>query len=161
VAQESQSGHQSTLKSVHLIDIEFVPKAVWSSTTTLPFVSEGADAGRITTGSDSETIVIGVVRLKDYLSEPIDFLKMDIEGAETEVLCDCADSLSNVSHLFVEYHSISGQRQTIDKLLATLIGAAFGVYIHPTFTSSNPFLSIDEILGMDLQLNIFACRQRQ
>ena len=129
--------------------------------TTLPFVSEGADAGRITTSPVSQTIEIAAVRLKDYLSEPIDFLKMDIEGAETEVLCDRADSLSNVSNLFVEYHSISGQRQTIDRLLATLIGAAFRVHIHSTFTSSNPFSSIDEIFGMDLQLNIFACRQRQ
>jgi hypothetical protein len=84
---------------------------------------------------------------------------MDIEGAETEVLCDCADCLFNVSHLFVEYHSFVGKKQTISKLLGTLIDANFRVDIHSALTSSHPFLSIDEYLGMDLQLNIFAYRK--
>lgn len=138
-----------------------MPKAVWSSTTIRQFLSEGADAGRIITGSSSQTIAIDAVRLKDYLSEPIDFLKLDIEGAETEVLRDCADSLSNVGNLFVEYHSFVGQNQTMNKLLDTLIDANFRVQIHSAFTSSHPFLTIEQNLGMDLQLNIFAYRQRQ
>jgi len=31
---------------------------------------------------------------------PVDFLKLDVEGAETEVLSDCADLLGRVENLF-------------------------------------------------------------
>ena len=142
-----------------LTDLELVPKGVWSSATTLRFASEGSDSGRIGTLPGAKVIEIDTVRLKDYLGETIDFLKMDIEGAETEVLSDCADRLGNVRRLFVEYHSFKGQAQTLDQLLALLRTAGFRVQIHPVLASAQPFVAIVEHLEMDLQLNIFAYRE--
>jgi len=40
-------------------------------------------------------------------------LKIDIEGAEYDVLKDCEDSLENVKNIFVEYHSKKTDSDTI------------------------------------------------
>ena len=50
-------------------------------------------ASRIETGAINEgnKKTVPCVRLRDLLNEEIDFLKIDIEGAEYEVLKDCAD----------------------------------------------------------------------
>jgi FkbM family methyltransferase len=143
-----------------LSGIELVPKGVWSSATKLSFYSEGSDGGRINrVGAQAGKVIeIETVRLRDYLCEPIDFLKIDIEGAETEVIIDCADSLEYVDRLFVEYHSFTGQPQTLDQILTVLRHAGFRVHIHPGMQAEKPFLDIPEHLGMDLQLNIFAYR---
>ena len=145
-----------------LSGIELVPKGVWSSATNLRFSSEGSDAGRICIGAQAPKVIeIQTVRLRDYLCEPIDFLKIDIEGAETEVIIDCADSLEYVNRLFVEYHSFIAQPQTLDQILTVLRHAGFRVHIHPVMKAERPFLGISEHLGMDLQLNIFAYRAQK
>ena len=45
----------------------------------------------------SSTHDVPSVRLRDYLTEPVDFLKMNIEGAEWEVLEDTEDRLPHGS----------------------------------------------------------------
>ena len=55
-------------------------------------------------GEDDPKTTVTCVRLKDLLDDDIDFLKIDIEGAEYAVLKDCSDDLTNVKNLFVEYH---------------------------------------------------------
>ena len=54
---------------------------------------------------------VKTVRLKNFLHRSIDFLKIDIEGAEYEVLKDCEEFLFNVDKIFVEYHSIYNEEQ--------------------------------------------------
>lgn len=139
-------------------DIEVVCRALWSSETTLSFMQEGADGGRIAQGRDPEGKTIRTVRLRDYLQRRVDFLKLDIEGAETEVLTDCADLLGNVENLFVEYHSFVTKPQTLHTLMEILAKAGFRVHIHPPITSPQPFLHRFVHLDMDMQLNIFAFR---
>ena len=151
---------QESISAAKLTDIELIPKAVWSATTILQFSSEGSDAGRIEEISSAKRIEIQAVRLRDYLSEPVDFLKMDIEGAETEVLLDSASLLANVSNIFVEYHSFSNKPQTLDQLLSTLKQAGFRVQIQPMLVAAKPFIKVENYLNMDLQLNIFAYRDR-
>jgi len=140
-------------------DIELIRRALWSSKTSLSFLNEGSDGGRIARNGDQKHKVVPTVRLRDYLDRPVDFLKIDIEGAETEVLADCADLLSNVDNLFVEYHSIASEPQTLDKLIATLTDAGFRLQIHQVSrTSPRPFMDTYLKWGMDMQLNIFATR---
>lgn len=141
-------------------DIELVAKGVWSSDTTLKFHSEGSDAGRIDTSIGCNGIKIPTVRLCDYLSESIDLLKIDIEGAETKVILDIVPCLANVRNIFVEYHSFAGQAQTLGKLVQALSDAGFRVQIQPVCVSPQPFLKVDTNLGMDMQLNIFGYRMQ-
>ncbi len=89
-------------------------------------------------------------------------LKIDIEGAETQVLEDCADVLHHVERIFVEYHSFSNQPQNLHRLLAVLANAGFRYNVqHIGVFSSHPFVKIQSYLNMDNQLNIFAVRETE
>lgn len=139
-------------------DVHLLECALWSSETTLGFWQEGADGGRIAVGADTATTSVRAVRLARYLERPVDLLKMDIEGAETEVLQDSFQLLRNVAHLYVEYHSIPGQPQTLPGLLDLLVSSGFRIHLEPCSVVNRPFLQNDGALAFDLQLHIFARR---
>src|SRR5258708_28120339 len=91
--------------------VELVNKAAWSGRGEVSFLSEGADAGHVAFGGlrdATQTVQVPSVRLFDYLNEPIELLKLDIEGSEIEVLRGCQNHLDHVNQLFVEYHSFLG-----------------------------------------------------
>ncbi|MEC4891514.1 MAG: FkbM family methyltransferase [Oscillatoria sp. PMC 1050.18] len=152
---------EKNVKQFSFSDIELVEKAIWSSETTLEFMSEGADGGRIVQlESEREKYQVSTIRLREYLTQPVEFVKLDIEGAETEVVQDCQDLLRNIDNLFVEYHSFVNERQSVDIILKILSEAGFRIHIHPSVISPQPFYHRDICLGMDLQLNIFAFREK-
>ena len=104
------------------------------------------------------TIKIETIRLKDYLQEKVDFLKIDIEGPEFDIIKDCREDLKNVENIFVEYHSFAENPQMIGELLIYLKEAGFKLYIKEAWENmKNPFI---EKKGpyFDLQLNIFGYR---
>ena len=152
---------EANLKSFGYDDIEIYNKALWKEETTLEFAVEGADGGRVAQNEDKSfksRVKVPAVCLSNYLSQPVDFLKLDIEGAETEVIKECADYLHQVKNLFVEYHSFWEQPQTVNEILSILKDADFRVSIRSQFASRQPFVKQSLQLGMDLQLNIFAYR---
>jgi FkbM family methyltransferase len=136
--------------------------AVWKEPGTVRFFSEGADAGRIENAGSSGAVVPSVA-LAPYLTKPVDLLKIDIEGAETEVIQSCGTLLAGVKRLFVEYHSFADRTQTLSELLGTLCDAGFRVHLECLNETAHPFVEAGTkpYLGMDLQLNIFAFRPRQ
>lgn len=144
----------------NLTTIELINKAVWNTETSLDFFSEGADGGRIALESDKEKLKqIKTVRLKDYLIKQVDFLKIDIEGAETNVIMDCEDELRNVKFIFIEFHSFFDQEQKLDTILSTLKKSGFRLHINnPGFISSQPFIKREHYLNMDMQLNVYGFR---
>jgi FkbM family methyltransferase len=138
---------------------ELVNAAVWcDESPELAFAAEGADAGRIATEADPQPTVVRAVRLRSYLQEPVDLLKLDIEGAELAVLEDCRDQLHRVRNLFVEYHSFDDQPQRLDELLTLLRETGFRYWIDSEVERSRPLINRTSYLGMDLQLNIYAVR---
>jgi FkbM family methyltransferase len=142
-----------------LSGVELIQKALWLSDGFLQFKREGSDAGRVArTSDDGDVIEVPACRLRPYLDEEVDLLKLDIEGAETAVLHDCSDLLSNVRHLFVEYHSFADAPQTLRTICELLNEAGFRLHIQSPMSSRQPFVHRDVYLGMDLQLNIFAFR---
>jgi FkbM family methyltransferase len=149
------------IKAFQFNNVQLFDKAVWSSATTLFFAADGSDGGRISNNLDDETRQkIQTVRLREYLWKEVDFLKIDIEGAEVEVLKDCADLLNNVENLFVEYHSFVGKKQELDILLDLLTQAKFRYYIsHVGIVSRHPLEAIASISQIDNQLNIYAYRE--
>ena len=146
--------------SAHKEGITLVQKALWNEETTLEFMSEGADAGRLQQVDRSHnTIIVPTVRLRGYLTQTIDFLKLDIEGAELEVIRDCEDLLCNVHHMFIEYHSFLGMPQTLSELLGIISRAGFRFYLQPCVSLPQPLNEIRSYQGMDAQVNIFAYRE--
>jgi FkbM family methyltransferase len=144
-----------------LRNVELVSKAVWNGPGEVSFLSEGADAGHVALGNlrdVRQTIQVPSVRLRDYLSEPIELLKLDIEGAEFEVLSDCQNNLENVKHLFVEYHSFLGQEQRLDEIFSILKRNGFRIHVKSQLVTPMPFVDRLNYLGLDNSLNIFAYR---
>jgi len=148
------------MRSFGLQDVELEQAAIWKENTTLHFSSAGSMGSSIDTNGSAAGLQVKAVRLKDYLQTPVDFLKIDIEGAEYEVLRDVADSLQQVKRLFLEYHGRFDQNQELLEMLQWVRNAGFHFYIreaapvHPI-----PFLHERNYkLPYDVQLNIFCFR---
>lgn len=140
-------------------DVELFNQAVWHRNETLKFFSEGADGGRIqdSSSNNSSFIEVEAIDALDILAphEKIYFLKIDIEGAERYVLPRIANELDKVENIFVEYHSEANQKQCLREIIDILDNGGFRLYIQPVLVSKNPFTTINEYDGFDLQLNIF------
>jgi FkbM family methyltransferase len=109
-------------------DVERVAAAVWIADGTVEFSAEGSDSGAIgeVPGLPSRRIVVPAVRLRDWLvREPIDLLKIDIEGAELAVLQDCEDALGQVKAIHVEVHDLAPGRRLLPACLTLLERAGF------------------------------------
>lgn len=148
------------IESFGFRDVICVNKGLWDSEIKIQFLSEGADAGRIAKAEDDNSITyIDTVRLSQYMEENVDFLKIDIEGAEITVIKECINKLSNVKNIFVEYHSFANEIQNVDELLNILKQLNYRVYITaPDANFTQPFVQRNNYHGMDMQINIFAFR---
>jgi len=135
-------------------------KAVWKDTAGVQFSPDGADGGSIY--GIEPRVPTPSIRLKDILIEKntIDMLKMDIEGAETEVLLDCGETLRKVHYLFVEYHSFSSHSQDLDKILKLLSENNFRYYLGNDDRKKDHFMRTGPANNAtDLQVNIYATNQ--
>ena len=148
------------IEQFHLTDVELVNAAVWDSKTQLSFASEGSVGGKLgDSGVDgARTIQVPTIRLRDYLNTPVDFLKIDIEGAEYNVLRDCKDQLANVKYLFVEYHSFKEDKPNLHEILTWIADAGFTYYIREAWNNMEyPYLK-EYNAYYQMQLNIFCYR---
>lgn len=140
-------------------DVELVNKAVWNVETTLPFRRDGSDAGRLGRGqSELPVVQVPTTRLGAYLGVKVDLLKMDIEGAEVDVIADCATNLRSVERLFVEFHSFKGRPQRLGELASVLETAGFRLWVENLASCPSPFISHEEYMDMDMQLNVHGAR---
>lgn len=148
------------LQTNDIRDIEVINKAVWVNDGGLDFGTGEADAASMF--SETGRRRVSSVRLRDYLLREarIDLLKIDIEGAETDVLLDCGDALARVRNLFVEYHAYVGHPQTLGLIVELLEAQGFRYYIDSNQSRGRPLVN-HRYRGndrMDLQLNISAYR---
>jgi FkbM family methyltransferase len=140
--------------------VEIRKEAVWIANTELEFFSEGSLAGSLVMDySQKKNIVkINAIDLKKYLNQKIDFLKIDIEGAENTLIFDIKDLLYNVKYLFLEYHGLIGEKQNLGDILNMLSERGFQYYIRLAGdTISFPFFKA-EPKNFNQQLNIFCYR---
>jgi len=110
-------------------DVEVVSAAVWTSEGHVTFQAEGADSGTLTpfaAGLGGAAVRVPSTRLADRLAaEPIDLLKLDIEGAEGEVLADCAHHLGNVRAMLLEIHEFDPHMRRAPAITTLLTEAGF------------------------------------
>jgi FkbM family methyltransferase len=134
-------------------------RAVWIANEPVDFRTEGGFSGRVPLPGDVLNVTrVDGLRLRDLLDEPVDLLKIDIEGAENQVIIDCADRLRSVSALFVEYHSHQHAPQKLDEILRVLKFSDFRYFIKEAFVPRHPLVGQSVLDGMDLQLNIYGIR---
>jgi FkbM family methyltransferase len=142
-------------------NISINKKAIWKENGEISFSNSGNLGGKIdhSTNSADQTNLVPTIRLKDLLIEKIDLLKIDIEGAEYEVIKDCKDDLHCISNLFIEYHGKFSDGGNLIELLNIINNAGFGFYIKEAADIyPNPFVRTRENYPYEVQLNIFAFR---
>lgn len=155
----------ANLKSLDVLkNVEIKKQAVWKENTTLSFISDGSMTSRIDNPDHSESIdtdgrtTIDAVRLRDLLTTKVDLLKMDIEGAEYEVLIDIEDKLHLIDQLFFEYHGLFDENHKLEELLQLLSRNKFRYYIESGPIYQTPFYRPERNGIFDIQLNIYAFR---
>lgn len=147
---------ETNVMTFGLEDVELHEEAVWISQGEMAFYADGTVGGSLTSArSDCRLMHVQCTRLRDVLGSRVDFLKLDIEGAELQVLKDCADVLTNVDHLFVEYHSKQAEPQGLHELLEVVKNAGLRYHIKEAYPVPHPFLEEARGRYYDLQLNIF------
>ncbi|MEO8860554.1 MAG: FkbM family methyltransferase [Ginsengibacter sp.] len=152
---------ESNLSNWDFSDTNVINAAIWTNNGNISFHSAGNMSSKIEAdlyeGNDNKNVKC--VRLKDLLNEEIDFLKIDIEGAEYAVLKDCSDKLQNIQKLFVEYHGKYNEMFKLNEILDILLQNNFKYYIKEgNVVYSKPFWDKDKIGEYDMLLNIFAFR---
>jgi acetyl-CoA carboxylase alpha subunit len=82
-------------------------------------LSKEDKSGRFTWGNKvvavqtSQTIVVPSVTLASVIHRPIDFLKMDIEGAELQVLSAAEKKLHFIQEMVIEVHETNHKKPTL------------------------------------------------
>jgi FkbM family methyltransferase len=113
-------------------DVNVVEKAVWTKDGKMPFFCEGADGSRIVSPSceQGKSVEVGTVDFSKFISGPVDLIKMDIEGAESEVLPHIENKLGLVRNLLVECHIDNNNVAPFANILRILASAGFYVSIN-------------------------------
>lgn len=163
IAFEPDIQNYSILKknilSHNLEGIEARQEAVWDESTTLSFIQDGNMGSKIGINSTNHTINVRAIRLKDFLNRNVDFLKLDIEGAEYKVLKDIQENLHFVANMFIEYHGTFQQNNELLEILEIIMKGGFKFYIKEAANNyPYPFYLEQKKLDYDVQLNIFCFR---
>lgn len=141
-------------------NVKVVEKAVWVNSDGIKFGSEGADGGSAFYQKNIINVPSLSLRSELECEKEVTFLKIDIEGAEVEVINDCYDQLHKVKYLFIEYHSWCFRNQELSSILWVLEKTGFRYFINSNYTyNSPPFLNQNFPNSMDVQLNIYAINQ--
>lgn len=136
-------------------------KAVWVEDTTLTFYADGGLSGStvVDFSHKNNQRKVAATDLKKFLTQKVDFLKIDIEGAENTLIFDIEEHLKNVNHLFLEYHGIKNEEQNLGEILNLLKKSGFQYYIRVAAeTIRYPFCN-EEPKNFNQQLNIFCYRK--
>ena len=96
---------------------------------------------------------VKVVKLSDYINRPVNFVKMDIEGLENEVIEEIKEKLPNISQMFVEYHYGSSMKNnSLIEILKILSDAGFVYQIskslsYTELTRKRPFAHVGKMVS--------------
>ena len=109
--------------------VTLVQAGLGTENGTANFTADASAGGRL--GGEAQ-VIVPVVKLSEYLAEPVDFLKLNIEGEELTVLRECAacGALANVRQMVVEYHGWPNAPQHLGDLLNLLDQQGFRYLVH-------------------------------
>lgn len=121
----------------HLQDVQIVEAALSDSREPVLLRPQGHGSHIVDTDADG-AYSVPAVPLADYLQEPVDFLKMNIEGAEWPVLAAAGQALRQVRELVIEYHHLPGLPRTLHNILGLLHELGFASTVNSFTAEANP-----------------------
>jgi FkbM family methyltransferase len=139
-----------------IVDVEAYNLAVWDSNCEILFKPDNADGGCVST--DDSGVLVKAIDISDILNKfgKIDFLKMDIEGAENNLLDKLSDNLHKIDSLFIEYHSFKDSPQKLGELLKILEAGEFRYNIGNPHPGGMALSDFSQTGNFDIRINIWA-----
>lgn len=121
---------QENLGRNGLNDVRLVNAGLSGIAGEVSFTPDGSAGGQENT--PGEGIRVRMERLSDWLDEPVDFLKLNIEGEELPVLREVAarGRLRQVRELVLEYHGWASGEQRLGEILNLLDREGFRYLVH-------------------------------
>ena len=122
---------EENIRKNNLNDIRLVNAALSDISGALEFISDGMDGSHLaklehkTLSNSVKRCIVKSVKLSDYIVEPVDLLKVDVEGAEYEVLKECGDKLCLVKEMIIEYHCFRELKPMLPAFLKLLTDKGF------------------------------------
>jgi FkbM family methyltransferase len=134
---------EENVTSNRLSDVRLVRAAVAGRAGNMTFNSDGKCESCLAEHRSSdapgwERVDVACVRLRDYLTEQVDFLKMNIEGAEWESLANSEDRLRQVREMVIEYHHLPGLARTLHEILGLFHRQGFDYLVNDLDSETNP-----------------------
>ena len=127
----------------NLTRVELVQAAISGTEGRLAFGSDGKYASCLLPDQSAEVPegwtkqMVPCVRLRDSLTRAIDFMKLNIEGAEWEALSDSEDRLRQVREMVIEYHHLPNLPRTLHDILALLHRQGFEYLVNDFDSETN------------------------
>ena len=144
------------LEQFNYSDIQTYNNAVWVRNEKLRFQTDNSWGGKIVSNDSKNYINIDALDLNNFLKQKVDFLKIDIEGAEYEVIINCKDLISkNVKNIFFEWHSFSNKGQVLGSLLSFFEKSNFRYHLKEASPKGAPFIEKRTDQDMDTQIDCF------
>lgn len=124
--------------------------ALWDENGKIDFFIDPATPGSLGMSADplrlkGERIQVPSRKLSEFVQGPIDFLKLDVEGAEDRILRDLVSSgkIDLIREMVIEYHHhVGNHRSCLADFLRQLEGAQFEYQIqatlNPPFSKGRP-----------------------
>jgi FkbM family methyltransferase len=110
-------------------DVDVVHAALWTSTGQVNFRAEGSDSGMVEGLAgmvDARSVTVPSLRMRDVIAhDRIDFLKLDIEGAEGAVLADCEPVLDRVNAIIMDLHEFDPRDRQSPRVFECLSRSGF------------------------------------
>jgi FkbM family methyltransferase len=155
------------IKSLGMTDVTIEAKAVGAANGQVLFQPDGAVDGHViapdgTTGH-ANTISVPAVRLSDLIDadEPVDLLKLDIEGSEYDVIADLSESgrLAQVRSLICEVHGNPATQRRFAELWRQLTEAGFRLSLNDARVGGEPRETPFPVIpGKDYAVIVYAWR---
>lgn len=122
---------QSNLANNGLKNITLIQAGLAGEVGTASFLPDGADAGKLVNAYNGE-FMIKTVCLSEYVSAPVDFVKLNIEGQELPVLLEveARGKLRNIREFVLEYHGWAGGEQRLGAILNVFDRNGFRYLVH-------------------------------
>jgi len=126
---------ERNVRTNRLANVTLVNKALHAAEGSLPFYFQTDHPGLLVQSTRKESVPraevtsVETTMLSRYVNQPVDFLKMDIEGAEEEVLRDLSETgkLPLVREMVLEYHHhVTPEEDNLGVFLKMLENGKFG-----------------------------------
>jgi len=109
----------------------------------VPQPAHGGATLRLAEGAGWPETEVATARLSTYISEPVEFLKLDVEGAEVEIIDELAeaDALRRIANVAIEHHPTGSD--DLPRLLACLAASGF---VYRIATTNDRFWTEQQLL---------------